>query len=338
MFDRRLVILDKNFLQSEDRTTPRLRALARCGCEFVLIDTLIYELCSDSRLTNLWPSIQKKLFPFADRLHLWFHTSELLRREVAENRPVSGPEDKEATQRLRDWFRSGQVFVPSKLKDIVKESHQQREIDSMEQVAPMARAFGELIADSGRSTGITKLNKCDLAARVRDNLNDNRLVRWALRACYGNPESPENHIPDAENRVTPDWFAFHNAKITMALIGIFLQKYGLKEQPGKKFPNTKLDMEYLALLHYADAIASDETSGDMAEMCEWMFGSTKKRISSTSLFASMPPDDAVRLDAYFAWECSGRTHGHDLDDWLSAEGAVFTRVWDRLGAEGIHQP
>lgn len=57
MSNRRLVILDKNFLQSEDRTTPRLRALARCNCEFVLIDTLIYELCSDRRLVNLWQSI-----------------------------------------------------------------------------------------------------------------------------------------------------------------------------------------------------------------------------------------------------------------------------------------
>lgn len=337
MTDRRLVILDKNFLQSEDRTTPRLRALARCGCEFVLIDTLIYELCSDTRLTNLWASIQRKLFPFADRLHLWFHSSELLRREVSSNSPVSGPEDDEATLRFRDWFRSGQVYVPSNLKEIVGAARQQREIDTMEKVAPMARSFGEMIAEAGRSSGITKLNKRDLAGRVRDNLNDARLIRWALRACYGNPESPENHIPEAEERVTPDWFAYHNARVTMVLIGIFLEKYGLTEQPGKAFPNTKLDMEYLALLHYADAIASDETAGDMAGMCEWLYGSAKKRISSASLFASLPPDDAVRLDAYFAWDRSGRTHGHDIDDWLSAEREAFAQVWDRLGAEGINK-
>lgn len=134
----RLVILDKNFLQSEDHTTPRLRALARCGCDFVLIDTLIYELCSDSRLANLWPPIQKKLLPFAGRLHLWFHSSELLRLEVTKNVPVSGPEDSKTTQWLRDQFRSGQVYVPSNLKEFVEAAHQQREIDMMEKVAPMA--------------------------------------------------------------------------------------------------------------------------------------------------------------------------------------------------------
>src|ERR1035441_5760585 len=99
------IILDKNFLQKEDRKTPRLRALARCGCVFVLIDTLIYELCSDKKLPSLWPSLQKKLFPFADRLHLWFHASELLNQEVTTSQAVAGPEDDAATQTLRDWFR-----------------------------------------------------------------------------------------------------------------------------------------------------------------------------------------------------------------------------------------
>ncbi|HEY1601458.1 MAG TPA: gamma-glutamylcyclotransferase [Pirellulales bacterium] len=325
----RLVIFDKNFLQSEDRTTPRLCALARCGCEFVLIDTLIYELCSDSRLANLWPSIQRKLFPFADRLHLWFHSSELLRREVANNAPVNGPEDWEATQRLRAWFRSGQAYVPGNLKELVEDSRQQREIDTLEKVTPMARAFGDMIADAGRSVGLSKLSKDDLAARVRDNLDGKHLI-WAIRACYGNTDSPENHIPDAANRIDSEWFAFHNARVKLALIGIFLQKYGLTEEAGRKFSNTKLDLEYLALLHYADALASDETSGDMAEMCRWLFGSTKKQISTARLLASMPTKDEIRLDAYFRWDREGGTHGHDLDDWLSVERQLLERVWDRL--------
>ena len=116
---------------------------------------------------------------------------------------------------------------------------------------------------------------------VRDNLTDGRLIRWAIRACYGNPDWPESYIPDAENRVTPSWFAFHNARSTLTLIGIFLKKYGLRESPGKKFPNTKLDIDYLTSLHYADALASDETSGDMDEMCNWLYGSNKKRSHRT---------------------------------------------------------
>ncbi len=349
MSSRRLVILDKNFLQSEDRTMPRLRALARCGCEFVLIDTLIYELCSDSRLANLWQSIQKKLFPFAERCHLWFHSSELLRQEVVSNGPVVGPEDEQATRSFREQLRAGQVYVPPNLKQIVKEAYQQREIDSMQQVAPMARAFGEMIVKIAASAGFPKLGKDELGRWVRDNFDDQRLikwairacygrklpvlcrlVRWAIRACYGTPKLPDNFIPEAEIRVTSSWFAYQNARVTLALIAIFLSKYGLTEQPGKKFPNTKLDLEYLAILGYADALASDETSGDMADMCEWLYGSTKKRISSLALLRAVPREEDVRLRAYWKWVASGRTHGHDVEDWLASESELYEAMWSQL--------
>ena len=326
-----LVILDKNFLQAEDESTPRLRALARCGCEFVLIDTLIYELCSDDHIPTLWQSVQKKLFPFADRLHLWFHTSELLRREVAANKPVVGPEDEFATQNLRDWFQSERVCVPTNLKKIVEEARQQREVDSMETVAPMARAVGKMIADSGRSVGVQQFSKNDLAGHIRDNMTDDRPIRWALRACYGNSELTENYIPDAENRVNASWFAFHDVRATLALIGVFLKKYGLSaDTPGKKFPNTKLDMDYLVVLHYADALASDETSGDMAEMCEWLYGSSKKRFSWNKIRTLIPTEDDVRLSAYWLWDGHGRTHGYDVEDWLHAETDMYEETWRKL--------
>lgn len=328
---RKHVILDKNFLQKEDRTTPRLRALARCGCDFVLIDTLIYELCSDTRLANLWPSIQRKLFPYSDRLHLWCHGKELLDREVAANKPVSGPEDDDATRRLRDWFESEQVHVPDNMREVVAKAKKKREVDSVKKVAPMAREFGKIIANTGEVVGIERpLSKDYLAARVSDNLADDRLIRWALRACYGNSDSPERFIPDAENRVDNSWFAYHNAKATLALIGVFLKRYGLSEEPGKKFPNTVLDADYLAVLHYADAIASDETAGDMADLCEWLYGSTRKHISSDTLFAAIPSEDEIRLESFQMWDSGGRTHGHDVDDWLTSESRLYEQMWQRL--------
>lgn len=330
MSGRRIVILDKNFVQSEGRTTPRLNALARCGCEFVLIDTLIYELCSDRKLPTLWQSVQRKLFPFADRLRVWHHTSELLRKETVDNKPVSGPEDEEATQRFWDWFRSGTVYLPSDAAEIVEAAHQQREIDSMEKVAPMARAVGALVAEARRHAGIQGQAKEDLAGWVRDNLTDERLIRWALRASHGDPESRENHIPDAAGRVTPDWFAYRNARVTLALIAVFLQKYGLTNAPGRKFPNTKLDTDFLALLHYADALASDETSGDMADMCTWLFGSTRKRITSAKLLSSVPSETDIRYDAYCRWEATGRGHGHDVDDWLTSESELYETIWTEV--------
>ena len=204
MFHRRIVILDKNFLQSEPRSTPRTNGLSKCGCEFALTDTLIYELCSDKRGPSVWRSIQTKLFPFADRLHLWIHAAALLKEEIANNRPTSGPEDVRGTARLRDWFRSGSTYVPDDLSEIVEEAHQQREVATVEKIDPMARSFGHMITESARSSGFEILEHQNISQLALHNLNDVRLIRWAINSAHGNPASVECHIPDAADRITPD--------------------------------------------------------------------------------------------------------------------------------------
>ena len=325
----RLIILDKNFLQSEDKSTPRLRVLARCGCEFVLIDTLIYEFCSDAN-PRLWPSLQRKLFPFADRLHLWFHTAELLRREVCDKRPIDGPGDGFATRCLREWFRSGQVYIPENLKDIVNATHQQREVDTMEKVAPMARSVGRLFNSFTTDLRSRANNREDINSLCVKFIDDKSIINWAIKACHGNPDSQENYIPDAADRIDVGWFAYHHLRVTLALICVFLKKYGLSDSPGKKFPNTMLDADYLALLHYADGLASDETAGDMAAMSQWLFGNTKKFISSSQLLSQQPTENAIRRTAYDVWERTGRTHGHDLADWFKAESDLYEVLWGDL--------
>ncbi|MEZ6049171.1 MAG: hypothetical protein R3C11_27065 [Planctomycetaceae bacterium] len=80
------------------------------------------------------------------------------------------------------------------------------------------------------------------------------------------------------------------------------------------------------MLHYADTLASDETSGDMDEMYKWLFSSTKKHISSAQLLTSLPTEAEICLEASFRWYRGGR----DLDDWLFAERELKERVWDQL--------
>ncbi len=94
--------------------------------------------------------------------------------------------------------------------------------------------------------------------------------------------------------------------------------------------NTKLDADYLALLHYADGLASDETAGDMAAMSQWLFGNTKKFISSSQLLSQLPTENAIRRTAYDVWERTGRTHGHDLADWFKAESDLYEVLWGDL--------
>src|SRR5262249_4283661 len=147
---------------------------------------------------------------------------------------INGLADGFVTHCLREWFRSGQVYVPENLKEIIDETRQQREVDSMEKVAPMARSVGKLY------------NKLTTKPRRRANnreyndslyssfIKDQSIINWILRACHGNPHSQETYIPDAAERIDAGWFAYHHARVTLALICVFLKKYGLSDNPGKK--------------------------------------------------------------------------------------------------------
>lgn len=323
------VILDKNFLQAEDNSVPRLRALAHCGCDFVLTDTLIYELCSDRRRTTLWLSIQKKLASFADRLHLWFHAAELLRREVARKSPIALPGDTDATESLRVWFRSRCEYVPSDIEAIIANVREQREVNTMKRVAPMARAVGEMLMGQLKQVGDMRPTTDDLVRVIRDGLDSGLLVRWIVGASHGNPDSVETFFPKAAESIDASWFMFHHARATLALIGIFLRKYGFVQNPGQKFVNTKLDIDYLVLLQYAEALASDETA-DMAVLAEWLYARKKKLVRSDRLLAMIPREDEIRRNAYSHWVDAGRTNGHQLADWLNAEEQMYERVWNSL--------
>jgi hypothetical protein len=136
-----------------------------------------------------------------------------------------------------------------------------------------------------------------------------------------------------EDGLRPEWFTYHHARSSLALWCIFMLKYGEKDTPGKEFRNTKLDADYASLLHYADALATNETSGSMADLCSWLYRGSKKLFSTAGLDATLPTERDVRLRAYFLWDHGGRTHGHDVDDWLSAEKQLMSQVWDRLGVE-----
>jgi hypothetical protein len=50
----------------------------------------------------------------------------------------------------------------------------------------------------GGAAGILKPSTGDLAKWVRERLNEDQLIGWAIGACYGNPESPESFISHAD--------------------------------------------------------------------------------------------------------------------------------------------
>jgi hypothetical protein len=133
------------------------------------------------------------------------------------------------------------------------------------------------------------------------------------------------YIRGAEEGLGPKWFAYQHAKSTLALCCHFMLRYGMRNPSGKDFIHTKLDADYVALLHYADVLATNETNS-LAEICRWMHGRSKIILSTKSLDGSKPTEDNIRVEAYGKWVREGRTHGHDQDDWSSAKAELLWRA------------
>jgi hypothetical protein len=110
---------------------------------------------------------------------------------------------------------------------------------------------------------------------------------------------------------------------------IFLLKYGLDVEPGKKFVNTRHDMDLLALLHYGSAIASDETSGDLATAMNSLYDGTRKQITSKALLSGASAIE-IQVAAFYNWINNGQKHGNALSDWLSAESRIEFRHMQNL--------
>ena len=328
----RKVILDKSFLQAESKACRRLRALRHCGCTFILTDTLVYELCTGSRDTH-WSEAQRKLWEFADAIEVWRHTGELLKEELATKKPVGHPVDKDLTDRTKSWFGRRTEHVPGDLQSIAETARQQREVDSVEVLIRLCRTICQICAEPYAQIRKSLAQGKDLLAQMDDLVNQERMVMLWIQRAHGNPEAADVYIKGAKEGLGPEWFAYHHARSNLALWCVFMLKYGEKDQPGKEFRNTKLDADYAALLHYADALATNETSGSMADMCLWLYRGSKKLFSTQRVDSVLPGEDKIRLDAYFTWDRGGRTNGHDLDDWFAAERASMVQVWDRLGLE-----
>jgi hypothetical protein len=316
----RRVILDKSFLQGESRNGHRLQLLADSGATFVLTDTLIYEFCTDSQPTQ-WPATQRKLFPFADKIEVWHHASDLLRLEIAQQRPVDFPIDREATERVREWFRGGAIHVPSNLAALGQAAHQEREVDSVNALIADCRSFCQV--DPNYTTRVQR-GGAEAEAILSDLMAQHEFIAWRVRKDHGDPTDTELYIRGAEQGLGPEWFAYQHAKSTLALCCHYMLRYGLKNTSAEEFVHTKLDADYVTLLHYADVLATNETKS-LAEICRWMHGSSKLILSTGSLDKANPKDDDTRVEAYNKWEQGGRTHGHDQFDWFWAKAELIWR-------------
>ncbi len=86
------------------------------------------------------------------------------------------------------------------------------------------------------------------------------------------------------DRLDETWVAWHHAKAFLAILCDYLRQgkpsfESLGREALKRWVNRKHDLDYLISLAYADAIATNETTGEMAHYCRWMYGSTRRCIA-----------------------------------------------------------
>lgn len=320
---QRRVILDKSFLQGENSDSRRLLEMREAGAVFVLTDTLMHELGTDSNPYQ-WAAVQRKLFPVWDRIECWEHSADLLKREIAERIPLSTPVFARSTEFWRAQWRNGEVYVPDNLAETGQMTFAQREEDSVIALIDDCRSFWEARPDYAK---IFHRGEKQFSSLLKDPEFGENFVRWWVIKDHGNPDDEELYIPGAETGLGPEWFAYHHAKANVSLCCHFISKYGLKDIPGVDFSHTYLDADYLLLLHYADALATNETSGSLASLKNWMLGDSKIMFSTKAFDSACPLEEDIRIEAYFKWNREGRTHGHDTDDWIWAKS--FLR-WKNL--------
>lgn len=298
------VILDKNFIQGESRSARRLNLLHEAGAVFVLTDTLVYEFASNDNIEG-WKVAQKKLFAFSERIECWHHIDELLTLEAKQGSPLVSPIDWDTTNRVRKWFASGKPYIPENIRKLADPVKKVRELLNTNHLIDEAR---QLFGDGERE--------------------DSASLKMILEAYHGDA-SNDHYIEDSPTRVTSDWFAHHHAIALLAFYRLVIRKYGSDLEYGQHFPNTKLDLDYVSLLHFADSFATNETRGDMKELLDRCRNS-KLTFTHSDTDRAEPKEDEIKALSYELWRSSGSSHGHHTENWLNARSRLMHHFWDRL--------
>lgn len=335
----RRVILDVNFLVQRNAAS-RLDILRKCGCTFVLLDQLVYEICTSDRAATAWGDVQQTLMPFADAIEVWKHGGVLLAEEYRSQTAMLSPVDEQRTSAVRKWFRSRKTYVPPDLADLAADDHKKREVDTPD------AALDECVKVATKRLDLIK-------ALQRASSRGEAVVETVARAFVDDPEGIAEFLrgfrqarqgstsPNDGGAGLERWFAYQHARSFRALACVYLLCYHGKIKRNKtdtgwerddayeRFVNTCLDYEYAALLAYADAIATNEIR-DLYKLCRWTHGDSKVILTSANIAGASVPEGDISVAAYFAWERNGHGDGHTIYDWLEGERERYDAAWQVL--------
>ena len=251
------------------------RAICKQGGRIVLIDTLIYELCSTDD-TNQWRASINKLKAGVEAIEVWEHVSPMYRFELKKNRQYGAPLHDEKTRRIQEMIVNNPQYQPADIKKLIKSYVEEREgqdtlanLLGLRGSRPPCKKIREKMQKDPHNEEVVQF--------CNNKINNSDKIRSDLKIVFRDLMK-ETWVRLNPDKVDEKWITWHLCKLLHAL-SLDCRHQG-DQTLGKKLINTNHDLDYLVSLAFADAIASCETKGAMSYYRRWMFGDAKPQLSS----------------------------------------------------------
>ena len=275
------IIIDANYIFGMPNDGAPFRTLCEQGARIVLIDTLVFELCTTDD-PNQWPASINKLKAGVNAIEVWQHVPPMFLFELEQNRPYGDPLDKERTERLRDMIANNPQYQPSDMRTLIEDAKKEREgygiVELFQNFANWEPPADEIKNKAGDDDKVIDLcydvvnNPDFIRSLAIGNLRQRSMKTYGLDVSL--------NLDDVDD----SWVIWHEGKSHLVLFcesqrrGADTRK-NVSKKLEKRLINAKHDLDYLISLAFADGIASFETK-EMYYFWKWMYGDTKPRLDS----------------------------------------------------------
>lgn len=269
------IIIDASYIRGASSDGAPFRAMCEQGGRIVLIDNLIYELCSTDD-TKQWRASMNKLKAGVDAIEVWEHVPPMYEVELKENRPYGDPLNHQITKSIREMIANNSQYQPADMKKLIKNYVKEREGQDM-----LANLLGLRGSRPPYKEMIEKMKKNphdeEVVRFCYDRINNSDNIRLDLKTVFRDLMK-ETWVRLNPDKVDEKWIIWHLCKLLLT-VSLDCRHQG-DQTLGKKLINTKHDLDYLISLAFADALASCETKGAMSYYRKWMFGDAKPQLCS----------------------------------------------------------
>ena len=191
----------------------------------------------------------------------------MLKQEIETKMPTPHPFDEDETERLREMIAA--EWMPPNKDEVIRNAEASQS-ETFGVIIDFASLFIDECKDEFVSVGRDSGEKAPSHEKI-----------YAYLSSVGPIRSLFQSTQMADMDVNEPWFAWTFAKASIAMAFEF-RRAGLSGKPcfspksQHRWENKALDLQYLMYLHFAQAIASNETSGEMKSFFTWIWGCSRK--------------------------------------------------------------